>query len=417
MAKRCLPSINVEGVTYPLMQVNDFSICNTDGWEVQLSSGKPSYVTDEGTEFYSTLFNRAWVSPSQSIVKNIERQKSFLKWFDYYGQGTTNVGRLQLVDDTNNSGFCQVGITQSTVSTGFWHICIIVDDALCLAWAFHYDLDGFWKYAPNDTKKRMLYDALVGITRSGGAGSGYIGNSLVSRKKMVGYNVPTSSDTGTKTESVNTYSSSPETDTPKVGNGFARIKFLRATNIPEEYSYISNINELWTWYNDNHDEHVNFYEYSSTFREEDYTSETYTNKNPKLYTHYGIYIAKTINDVYQNCHDKNFTTNPDGKPLCIASLNGIMTINVDTTDPLNVVVTYSKDTSDELDFVGYRPNDYLRIYAKRDDDIFHFAYSYEGGLGLQTTFSSLSDAIWYIYRQYSNINLFVDGVMWVKALS
>mgnify|MGYP007022094296 CR=1 FL=1 len=226
MAKRCLPSINVEGVTYSLMQVNDFSICDTDGWEVQLSSGKPSYVTDEGTEFYSTLFNRAWVSPSQSIVKNIARDKSFLKWFDYYGRGTTNVGRLQLIDDTNNSGFCQVGISPNTVSTGFWRICIIVDDALCLAWAFHYDLDGFWKYAPNDTKKRMLYDALVGITRSGGAGSGYIGNSLVSNKKMVGYNVPTSSSADTKTESVSVFDSNYVADKPKAGNGHVRIKLL-----------------------------------------------------------------------------------------------------------------------------------------------------------------------------------------------
>jgi hypothetical protein len=39
--------------------------------------------------------------------------------------------------------------------------------------------------------------------KSGGAGSGYIGNSLLSNKKMVGYNVPTSSAESTMTESVN----------------------------------------------------------------------------------------------------------------------------------------------------------------------------------------------------------------------
>lgn len=64
------------------------------------------------------------------------------------------------------------------------------------------------------------------IVTGGGAGSGYIGNSLVSNKKMVGYNVPTSSAEGTKTESVNVFDSNPVANKPKAGNGFARIKFL-----------------------------------------------------------------------------------------------------------------------------------------------------------------------------------------------
>ena len=43
---------------------------------------------------------------------------------------------------------------------------------------------------------------------------------------MVGYNVPTSSAEGTKTESVNEVSASAVSGKPKSGNGFARIKFL-----------------------------------------------------------------------------------------------------------------------------------------------------------------------------------------------
>ena len=62
---------------------------------------------------------------------------------------------------------------------------------------------------------------------SGGAGSGYIGNSLLSNKKMVGYNVPTSSAESTKTESVNEANESPVSGLPKIGNGHARIKLLR----------------------------------------------------------------------------------------------------------------------------------------------------------------------------------------------
>ena len=66
-----------------------------------------------------------------------------------------------------------------------------------------------------------------GESPSGGAGSGYIGNSLLSNKKMVGYNVPTSSATDTKTESINEASASPVSEKPKIGNGYARIKLLR----------------------------------------------------------------------------------------------------------------------------------------------------------------------------------------------
>lgn len=75
-----------------------------------------------------------------------------------------------------------------------------------------------------------LYNLLVNTSESGGAGSGYIGNSLLSNKKMVGYNVPTSSATGTKTESVEVYDSNYVANKPKAGNGHARIKFLRDSN-------------------------------------------------------------------------------------------------------------------------------------------------------------------------------------------
>lgn len=65
------------------------------------------------------------------------------------------------------------------------------------------------------------------VTPSGGAGSGYIGNSLVSNKKMVGYNVPTSEAESTKTESVNEASESPVSGKPKIGNGHVLIKLLQ----------------------------------------------------------------------------------------------------------------------------------------------------------------------------------------------
>ncbi len=76
--------------------------------------------------------------------------------------------------------------------------------------------------------------------KSGGAGSGYIGNSLLSNKKMVGYNVPTSSVEATKTESVNEASEFPVSGKPKIGNGFAKIKYLGGGKMFE----ISAVNQL-----------------------------------------------------------------------------------------------------------------------------------------------------------------------------
>lgn len=78
-----------------------------------------------------------------------------------------------------------------------------------------------------------LYGGYKGTSsKSGGAGSGYIGNNLLIEKKMIGYNVPTSSAESTKTESVNIYSETAETNKPKAGNGFARITYKGDAPIP-----------------------------------------------------------------------------------------------------------------------------------------------------------------------------------------
>ena len=86
----------------------------------------------------------------------------------------------------------------------------------------------------SDSSTVSLENAYLAITGSipqqncgGGAGSGYIGNSLLSNKKMVGYNVPTSSAESTKTESVEDAKSTATSGKPKIGNGHARITFLR----------------------------------------------------------------------------------------------------------------------------------------------------------------------------------------------
>ena len=85
-------------------------------------------------------------------------------------------------------------------------------------------------YTTANYENLYINGVLVDKNTGGGAGSGYIGNSLLSNKKMVGYNVPTSSAESTYTESVNEASETPVANKPKIGNGFARIKLLRATS-------------------------------------------------------------------------------------------------------------------------------------------------------------------------------------------
>ena len=104
---------------------------------------------------------------------------------------------------------------------------------------YYYDYDG------NVANEPIIYvDSSISLvvndmlSPSGGAGSGYIGNSLLSNKKMVGYNVHTSSEESTKTESVNEASESPVSGKPKIGNGFARIKLIE--EFPQELVLYSN---------------------------------------------------------------------------------------------------------------------------------------------------------------------------------
>lgn len=92
-------------------------------------------------------------------------------------------------------------------------------------------------YTTAKYKNLYINGSLVDKNTGGGAGSGYIGNSLLSNKKMVGYNAPTSSAESTKTESVEDAKSKTTSGKPKIGNGYARITLLQeiTPNPPEEF--------------------------------------------------------------------------------------------------------------------------------------------------------------------------------------
>lgn len=95
----------------------------------------------------------------------------------------------------------------------------------------------------SDSVQQSIYNALVNvglIVLSGGAGSGYIGNAMLLNKKMVGYNIPTSSEASTYTESVNEAFENPVANKPKIGNGFARIRFVKEAEIVRKSLIINN---------------------------------------------------------------------------------------------------------------------------------------------------------------------------------
>lgn len=69
-----------------------------------------------------------------------------------------------------------------------------------------------------------FYGGGTGYTTSGaGGGSGYIGNSLLSNKYMIGYNVEKSTDSDTLTNKTTNVSERAISDYAKMGDGFARI--------------------------------------------------------------------------------------------------------------------------------------------------------------------------------------------------
>ena len=240
-----------------------------------------------------------------------------------------------------------------------------------------------------------------GSLLSGGAGSGYIGNSLVSNKKMVGYNVPTSSAEATKTESVSVYSATKEANKPKAGNGFARVKFLRDTNIPSEYSYISDINECY------------------------YSAQDGTVYD--LYDKTIEYHRTTVSGVFHIINtDASFSADDflgnrgeisSNKVATFSAWENI-TISVDSSNPSSVVVSYSPSNPTKEIIVDFETSAQVYYDLWVYENVQNVIGNGAGAIShFNTSFNSLKSAIDYIYQHYCNITLIVDGVLWVAHRS
>lgn len=186
-----------------------FNFVNGRVYEFMLFDNGRLNLTVDSTTGATTLSFSGFATPSQMPIVYQSNGYNYA-----YGLGWIG-GRLS-VSTLGTSAFDGTRYTTSFNSV-----------AACLSYcADHFRnvevyVNGVAWVTIDDTK----YAHLI-IPLSGGAGSGYIGNEFLSNKKMVGFNVPTSSAASTKTESVQTCNIAPYADTPKVRNGFVTIKFL-----------------------------------------------------------------------------------------------------------------------------------------------------------------------------------------------
>lgn len=235
MSYRCLETWTFENQTINLSKITDFSI---------ITSEIESYTAPT----YTLLFNQdtlpSWVTTedvvyafntdtnSYDFIKTDELSIVFGK---YVVSGNTWYGAI-IYNLLSNTIVDYWGNRWSDNKPRYYYVAIVIDDISERAFLLLYtDYSG----ASSSVKRYsggiisfmynnidLLYDAIYGVYRGGGAGSGYIGNSLLFNKKMVGYNVLTSSAEGTKTESVNEVSASAVSGKPKSGNGYAKIKLI-----------------------------------------------------------------------------------------------------------------------------------------------------------------------------------------------
>lgn len=230
MAKRCLEHFSLESTQYDFMTFGDLSFLVDN----------PYYGTNVGNQdskvsSYGTNICQIHLSDSSYIHAMDGTSAIFHKELSTSYSGYTNFNLwLNKIDTVDLSTIViSSGMLTSQVSSNDVRWAVILDDAEKTGWVVcrHVDTNCYVCGGDNDTGRMIYYAYMYGeISPSGGAGSGYIGNSLVSNKKMIGYNVPTSSSESTKTESVNEASANPVSGKPKAGNGFAKIKLVRELN-------------------------------------------------------------------------------------------------------------------------------------------------------------------------------------------
>lgn len=235
MAFHCLDKLKVGNTTYNLLQINDFSVIPasiidaTSFSDTKIygnSQSKPSWVSDTGDTLY------AYSSSTSQATSVIVKESQYIRLLCPSGIFNTNLNGLRTYNKISGSYLTDFGTSTGNRN---YYIGVVFDDinkrGYLLICTYTTNMaassNGWQVYCCGGLVNGIDYVNETFKDVNAGAGSGYIGNSLLSNKKMVGYNVPTSSAESTKTESVNEVSESPVSGKPKIGNGYAKIKLLR----------------------------------------------------------------------------------------------------------------------------------------------------------------------------------------------
>ena len=427
---RCLSKItDTQGNEFNLMQINDFSVITstikgytspttTNIWQAG-SHTPPSWMSAQGDLLCKVNTSTVAQLQENKMVDNdylLFKYGRVIQGSDnFYGMGFYNNKNSAVRLDTFGDG---PSIGNQTVDC---YLGIVLDDdnqrAYILACTDKYNDPSnnkfrIWalagKYNGTDLYWETFGEVILNQSAGGaglyggykgGAGSGYIGNSLVSNKKMVGYNVPTSSAEGTKTESVNVFDSNYVANKPKAGNGFARIKFLRDFEPPEEYRhYLNLINGsgfFWKNYSNQNDIGGGYTQSAITYP----------------YKNYSYFPAGT-----GNFSQLTNTIMVDDGVAALVGVCDILTINITSNNGVysfsntwNIINPSAKNNWNDYPWQGFyfyvKPS--WREWDARGFTVFDsYTMSYSG------TLEQCLNAVSLIFR---NVNLYVDGVQWAFA--
>lgn len=176
--------------------------------------------------------------------------------------------------------------------------------------------------------------------------------------------------------------------------------------IPSELQYIEKINDLWIYDSIGNWRNILTEIFGPTMYGDGYGTERTTVLTDAV-TYVGDrldYCHEGVNSTYANVCD--FT-----------SYQAIVRIDVTTVSQNEFNVLYSTLTFTKFVTVGW---DNIKVYRVNfsssfgmNNEICVFGRATTPLLYIQSTFTTLADAIQYIYRHYGNIILYVDGEKWV----
>lgn len=174
------------------------------------------------------------------------------------------------------------------------------------------------------------------------------------------------------------------------------------------YSFISNINNIFI------SDSINFIDYNKNYIQS-------ASHDPIYHLRYDIYdLTFTCPDFVSNQSHLSTATTPNNG-LRLWAIYPKTTIYINSNQDGSVSVTYSSSTNVSWTYNDWESSPYSMNLSRYDSSAGDFwGWYYYQQLPyvqtfLQSDFAGLSTALNYIYQHYANINLYVDGVLWVES--